>query len=59
VRSGDYIEKINGGTINASGFVNPFNPCLPHASSRTCRDIVSGTPWAPFNADDEYYFIWD
>jgi hypothetical protein len=47
------------GTINASGFVNPFNPCLPHASSRTCRDIVSGTPWAPFNADDEYYFIWD
>jgi IPT/TIG domain len=46
-------------TINASGFVNPFNPCLPHYRSRACRDIVTGTPWAPFNADDKYYFIWD
>jgi hypothetical protein len=42
------------------GFVNPFNPCLPHVKSRTCKRIVPGTgAWAPFNPDDIYYFIWD
>jgi hypothetical protein len=45
--------------LTASGFVNPFNPCLPHRASRTCRPYLEGTPWAPFNPQDKYYFIWD
>ena len=45
--------------LPASGFVNPFNPCLPHVNSRTCRHYITGNPWAPFNGDDIYYFIWD
>jgi hypothetical protein len=45
--------------LTASGFVNPFNPCLPHRLSRTCRQYLEGTPWAPFNSKDKYYFIWD
>jgi hypothetical protein len=36
-------------------FVNPFNPCLPHPQSRTCKQIIIvGDPvWAPYN-EDEY-----
>jgi hypothetical protein len=46
--------------LTASGFVNPFNPCLPHKKSRTCKSLVDlGNAWAPFNEDDKYYFIWD
>ena len=45
--------------LPASGLVNPFNPCLPHSESRTCRHYVSGLPWAPFNAANTLYFIWD
>jgi IPT/TIG domain len=44
------------------GFVNPFNPCMPHTKSRTCNRIVSiSSPWAPFNADESenYYLIRD
>jgi IPT/TIG domain len=41
------------------GFVNPFNACLPHRKSRTCKRIVviTGEKWAPFNPDEDYYFI--
>ena len=42
------------------GFVNPFNPCLPHINSRTCKQYVEvggGGAWAPFNPDDDYYWI--
>jgi hypothetical protein len=43
------------------GFVNPFNPCLPHIKSRTCKQyvVVTGsTPkWAPFNPKETYYRI--
>jgi IPT/TIG domain-containing protein len=40
------------------GFVNAFNPCLPHIKSRTCKRIVpTNNPWAPFNPEDEYYLI--
>jgi IPT/TIG domain len=40
------------------GFVNPFNPCLPHHKSRTCKRIVPvNEAWAPFNPDEKYYFI--
>jgi hypothetical protein len=45
--------------LPASGFINAFNPCLPHFSSRTCRQYIEGTPWAPFNANDKYYLIKD
>jgi hypothetical protein len=42
------------------GFVNPFNPCLPHVKSRTCKRIIpTANAWAPFNPEDEYYFIKD
>jgi IPT/TIG domain len=42
------------------GFVNPFNPCLPHVKSRTCKRIVpSESAWAPFNPKDKYYLIRD
>jgi hypothetical protein len=42
----------------AESFTNPFNPCLPHAWSRTCKRIVpfSGA-WAPFNSEDTYWYI--
>jgi len=40
------------------GFVNPFNPCLPHVKSRTCKRIIpTSTAWAPFNPEDEYYYV--
>jgi hypothetical protein len=41
------------------GMVNPFNPCLPHINSRTCKHFVTiGAGWAPFNPEqDEYYWI--
>jgi hypothetical protein len=43
------------------GFVQPFNPCLPHPESRTCRRyVVAGGAigkWAPFNEDEKYYWI--
>jgi IPT/TIG domain-containing protein len=44
-------------------FVNPFNPCLPHPKSRTCKQFVEvgtdGNAWAPYNEDEygEYYLI--
>jgi hypothetical protein len=46
-------------------WVNPFNPCLPHPGSRTCKTYVQvgsgGKKWAPFNPDeaDKYYFIFN
>jgi hypothetical protein len=41
-------------------FVNVFNPCLPHPRARTCRQYVDlDRAWAPFNADEKYYFIWN
>ena len=47
------------------GFVNPYNPCLPHIASRTCRtylQVGSGAKvWAPFVAKEVqlYYRIWN
>jgi hypothetical protein len=42
------------------GFVNPFNPCVPHIKSRTCKRIIpAGGGWAPFNPKGEYYLIHD
>jgi hypothetical protein len=40
------------------GFVNAFNPCLPHINSRTCKQIIPfDSAWAPFNATEEYYLV--
>jgi len=40
------------------GFVNPFNPCVPHVKSRSCKRILpTEDAWAPFNSKDEYYLI--
>ena len=45
---------------NPLAFVNPYNPCLPHVRSRTCNRFPSlDNPWAPFNADDKYFYIWN
>jgi hypothetical protein len=42
------------------GFVNPFSPCLPSTLSRTCnRNPSLSSPWAPYNAKDKYYFVWN
>jgi hypothetical protein len=53
------INAVCGGdgTFNpgapAKTYVNPFNPCLPDARSRTCqRHPVIGAGYAPFS--DEY-----
>ena len=42
------------------GWVNPYNPCLPHPYSRTCKRIIPiSDAWAPFNPteEDAYYLI--
>jgi hypothetical protein len=42
------------------GFVNPYNPCLPHSYSRTCKRIIPfSQAWAPFNSTETaaYYLI--
>jgi hypothetical protein len=44
----------------AKGFLNPFNPCLPHMRSRSCNRHPSlDSPWAPFNAQDKYYYVYN
>jgi hypothetical protein len=41
-----------------TGFVNPFNPCLPSTRSRSCNRNPNGpNPWAPFNTKDVYYLV--
>ncbi len=42
------------------GFVNPFNPCVPHIKSRTCKTFIpTDGGWTPFNPKGEYYLIFD
>jgi hypothetical protein len=46
--------------LPAEGWVNPFNPCLPHEFSETCKRIVTiGNGWAPFDTKpaDVYYIF--
>jgi hypothetical protein len=53
------------GGLPSQGWVNPFNPCLPHWRSRTCPGYidVTETKYAPFDAAKQaagkYYFIWN
>src|SRR5215217_3455013 len=43
-----------------NGFVNPYNPCLPSATSRSCNSHPTiGKGWAPYVADDQYYFVFN
>jgi hypothetical protein len=57
----DDADPTTFGSRSWKGFVNPFNPCLPHIRSRTCKQYVtiggSVGKWAPFNPDDEYYWV--
>jgi hypothetical protein len=56
----DTADPTTFGGRPRQAHVNPFNPCLPHINSRTCKQYVevgAGSEWAPFNADDEYYWI--
>ena len=42
------------------GFVQPFNPCVPHIKSRTCKTFIPADGgWTPFNPKGEYYLIFD
>jgi len=42
------------------GFVSPFNPCLPSRRSRSCNNYVSlDGGWAPYAAQDKYFYIWN
>ena len=44
--------------LPARGFVNPFNPCLPHVESRTCPQYVElGSGFAPFKPEDDVYYL--
>jgi hypothetical protein len=46
--------------LDPQGFLNPFNPCLPSTTSRSCNRHPSlETPWAPFAADDKYYYVYN
>jgi hypothetical protein len=57
--AGDVAQQAGcGGTgvynaaAPATTWVNPFNPCLPDALSRTCqRHPVMNAPYAPFKSD--------
>ena len=43
---------------SAYGRVNPFNPCLPFANSRTCNNYPSfGQTWAPFDKSPDWYAL--
>jgi hypothetical protein len=57
----DPVDEEQGDpTREWKGFVNPFNPCLPHRKSRTCKVIIPfDNAWAPFNPEDEYYLVRD
>ncbi len=51
-------SRLSLPTVN--GFVNPFNPCLPSTTSRSCNQYPSlEGGWAPFVADDRYFFVWN
>jgi hypothetical protein len=47
-------------TTYIDAFVNPFNPCLPSWTSRSCPKYVGlEGAWAPFAQGDKYYYIWN
>lgn len=51
-------EGIVASPSPAQGWVNPFNPCLPDRSSRTCaRHPSLGADYAPFSPSIEPYTV--
>jgi hypothetical protein len=43
---------------SAYGRVNPFNPCLPSTSARTCNTYSSfSAPWAPFDGSPNWFAL--
>jgi hypothetical protein len=63
VRGARVFRKTKEGKILYSGnrtglWVNPFNPCLPYAASRTCplKLLIGKEAWRPFKASDENPF---
>jgi hypothetical protein len=58
-------DKAAGDPSKHWGRVNPFNPCLPDTTSRTCPSYTPfGTSWAPFDGtaydpqgDDPDYLV--
>ncbi|HEY1360395.1 MAG TPA: IPT/TIG domain-containing protein [Thermoleophilaceae bacterium] len=65
VVSTDVTDAAGSGTddqifwhASAYGRVNPFNPCLPFRSSRTCnRHPGFGDSWAPFDQSPDWYAL--
>jgi Bacterial TSP3 repeat len=51
--SGHLLDDPNATTASPNpwyGRVNPFNPCLPYVSSRTCPTFIPfSSSWAPFD----------
>jgi len=58
---GATVVNANNVNFHAPAFLNPFNPCLPSPKSRTCKRFVptGGGAWAPFNTEDEYFFVFN
>ena len=47
-------------TTYINGFVNPFNPCLPSKTSRSCNSYPSlDAGWAPYVSSDKYFYVWN
>ena len=44
-----------------NGFVQPYNPCLPSYTSRSCNSHPTiGAGWAPWGgSSDKYYYVWN
>jgi len=53
--------NADNASLHAPAFVQPFNPCLPSPKSRTCKRILpaGGSAWAPFNTQDQYFFVFN
>ncbi len=46
--------------VPARGHVNPYNPCLPFTSSRTCNNHppLEGA-WSPFGEEEKIYYVFN
>ena len=61
----EFVEDLYSGVDppiyhheTAYGRVNPFNPCLPVTSARTCNRHPSfENPWAPFDQSPNWYSL--
>jgi IPT/TIG domain len=52
------LDRSMGGVVH--GFVNPYNPCLPSPTSRSCNQYPAlDGAWAPYAENDKYFYIWN